>query len=169
MRFLGIGTTLITGLWWLKLYMAAAISMGAPALARHPNKYLVPEGYVGWVSVRYGEKDANELEVENGTRICQIPDVGLLRTSSPLEEGWAKDEYFYYSQDGSLHRLRSTGWGAGGMIWGDSAEWKQTSGGTAPAQITQYFYIGTEEQYQRAVSLHEIRPFNESKRIQTKP
>src|SRR5260370_34781901 len=148
MRFLGIGTTLITGLWWFSLSMVAAISMGAPPIARHPTKFLIPEGYVGWVSVRYGEKDATALEVNNGTRICQIPDVGLLRTSSPVEKGWAKDKYFYYSQDGSLHALKDTAWGQGGMIWGDSYEWKQTV-------VAEYFYVATEEQYHRAVTLNE--------------
>ncbi len=161
MRFLGIGTTLITGLWWFSLSMAATIFMGAPPIARHPTKFLIPEGYVGWVSIRYGEKDATGLEVNNGTRICQITDVGLLRTSSSVEKGWAKDKYFYYSQDGSLHALKDTAWGQGGMIWGDSYEWKQTV-------VAEYFYVGTEEQYHRAVSLNETRPFNESKRIQRK-
>lgn len=169
MRFVGIGTTLITGLWWFSLSMEAAISMGAPPLARHPTKFLMPEGYVGWVSVRFGEKDATALDVNNGTRICQVPDVGLLRTSSPVEKGWAKDEYFYYSQDGSLRSLRETGWGGGGMIWGNGTEWKQTSKGTSPTQVTAYFYVGTEEQYHRAVSRNEIRPFNESKSVQEKP
>jgi hypothetical protein len=162
MRLVGIGTTLITGLWWFSLSMAAAISMSAP-IACHPTKFLVPEGYVGWVSVRYGEKDAPALEVSSGTRICRIPDVGLLRTSSPVEEGWAKDEYFYYSQDGSLHGLKGTGWGKGGMIWGGSNEWEQTPEGTTPNRIAQYFYVGTEEQYHRAVSSNESRPFNEAK------
>jgi hypothetical protein len=168
MRFLGIGTTLITGLWWLSLWMMAAISMGAP-IARHPTNFLVPQGYVGWVSVRYGEKDATALEMKSGTRICRIPDVGLLRTSSPVEMGWAKDEYFYYSQDGSLHALKDTGWGKGGMIWGDSNEWEQTPDGTTPTRIAQYFYVGTEEQYHRAVSSKESRPFNESKSSPRKP
>jgi hypothetical protein len=149
--------------------MVAAISMGAPPIARHPTQFLIPEGYVGWVSVRYGEKDATALEVKKGTRICKFPDVGLVRTSSPDEKGWAKDEYFYYSQDVSLHPLKDTGWGEGGMIWGGSDEWKQTVDGTAPTQVAQYFYIGTEEQYHRAVSRNESRPFNESKIVQRKP
>ena len=164
MRLLGIGTTLITGLWWFSLSMTATISMGVPPIARHPINFLVPQGYVGWVSVRYGEKDATALEVKSGTRICRIPYVGLLRTSSPVEMGWAKDEYFYYSQDGSLHALKDTGWGNGGVIWGGSNEWEQTPEGTTPTRIAQYFYVGTEEQYHHAVSSNERRPFNESER-----
>src|SRR5688500_5891440 len=42
-RFLGIGTCLFTGLWWVTLYAGAAISMGAP-IARHPTRFLIPDG-----------------------------------------------------------------------------------------------------------------------------
>ena len=161
-RFLGIGTTLITGLWWFSLSTVAAISMGAP-LARHPTKFLIPEGYLGWIEVKYGEPNARALQVNKGTFICQLPDSGLLNTSSPLEEGWAKDEYFYYSKDGSLHGLKETGWGAGGMIWGNTNEWQLSPDGSMPKQVAAYFYVGTEEQSHRAESRSGRRPFDESK------
>src|SRR6266853_4026733 len=162
MRFWGVGTALITGLWWFSLSTVAAISMGAP-LARHPTKFLVPKGYVGWIEVKYGEPNSPALQMNERTFICQIPDGGLLSTSSPLKEGWAKDEYFYYSKDGSLHALNETGWGAGGMIWGATDEWQQPQSGSKLKQIAAYAYIGTEEQNHRAVSTNEIRPFDESK------
>lgn len=90
--------------------------------------------------------------------MCRIPDSGLLRTSSPLEEGWAKDEYFYYSKDGSVRVLKDTGWGLGGMIWGGSN-----------SAADEYFYVGTEEQYHKAVSINESRPFNESETDRISP
>jgi len=161
-RFFGIGSCLITGLWWFSLATTAAISMGAAPIARHPTKFLIPANYVGWVAVKYGEPKAPELQINNGRFICQIPPDGLLVTSSPLEQGWAEDEYFYYSQDGSTHALKATGWGRGGMIWGDSNEWQQTPSGFTPVQITSYFYVGPEERYHHAVSSNESRPFNES-------
>jgi hypothetical protein len=161
-RFLGIGTSLITGFWWFSLSTVAAISMGAP-IARHPAKFLIPEDYVGWVEVKYGEMSAPALQLNNGTFRYQIPDSGLLSTSSPLEEGWAKDEYFYYSKDGALHGLKETGWGFGGMIWGNTNEWQQSPSGSKPKQVAAYFYVGTEEQYHRAESRNGRRPFDESK------
>jgi hypothetical protein len=106
--------------------------------------------------------------MNNGTRICQIPADGMLLTSSLSEQGWAKDEYFYYSGDGSVSELRDTGWGRGGMIWGGSTEWQQPASGSKPTQITEYFYVGTEERYHHAVSSNESRPINESA-IQTVP
>ena len=164
-RFLGIGTTLITALWWFTLVMAAGISMGTP-IARHPTEFLIPEAYVGWVYITYGEKGAIELEIKSRTRICRIPDIGVLRTSSALEQGWAKDEYFYYSKDGSLHVLKDTGWGKGGMIWGDSVDSHQGSGGTDPTQLTEMFFVGTEEQFRRAKPWQLPPPSNESKQKQ---
>ncbi len=152
-RLLGVGTSLATGLWWLSLSMGAAIAMGAPPIARHPTKFLVPQGYVGWVKIQHGESGP-PLEMSNGAFVCRIPASGILQTSSPLEDGWAKDEYFYYSEDGSLHPLPDTGWGGGGMIWAGNTEWQQTGNGTRPTQFSEKFYVGREDQYHR----NESRP-----------
>lgn len=63
-RFLGIATCLVTGLWWFSLSMLPAIPGTAP-IVRHPTKYLIPEGYVGWVKINHGEKAA-PLQLSNG-------------------------------------------------------------------------------------------------------
>jgi hypothetical protein len=151
-RFLGVGTSLLTGFLWFGLVMGAAISMSSP-ITRHPTRFLIPVGYVGWVEVKYGDSDAPAFPLDKGTLVCRIPDSGLLVTSSSLEKGWAKDEYFYYSKEGSVRALKETGWGSGGMIWGGSN-----------STIDQYFYVGTEEQYHKAVSTNESRPFNETEK-----
>jgi hypothetical protein len=149
-RFLGIGTSLITGIWWLGLVMQSAISIGV-VTARHPSRFLVPDNYIGWVEVRYAKSNTNALPVMNGTLICQIPDSGLLETSSPLEEGWAKDEYFYYSRDGALHALKSTGWGQGGVIWGGTN-----------STTEQFFFVGTEQQFRHGVTSGREGPFQKA-------
>ncbi len=149
-RSWGVGSCLITGLWWLSLATTAGISMGAP-LARHPTRFLIPANYVGWIEVEYGQTTAPVLPMNKGALICQIPADGILVTSTPLEQGWAKDEYFYYSQDGSVSELRDTGWGKGGMIWANTVE----GCGSAPVQLTERFYVGTEESYR-----HGVQPLN---------
>jgi hypothetical protein len=161
-RFLGIGTSLIIGVWWFYLSIGAAISMSAP-LARHPNKFLIPQGYVGWVGVRYGDKDAPPLPTDHGMFAYRIPATGFLSTSSPLEAGWASDYYFYYSDDGAIRALKSTGWGLGGMIWGEAVESQETPDAAKPS-LREYFYVGTEGQYHQAVANNEPRPFNESRK-----
>jgi hypothetical protein len=152
-RWLGVGTCLVTGLWWLTLAFGAAISMGAPTIARHPTHFLIPQGYVGWVKIDHGQSGP-PLEMSNGAYICRIPASGVLQTSSSLEDGWAKDEYFYYSADGSLSPLPETGWGGGGMIWGGNTKWQLEGNGTRPKQLSENFYVGLENQYHR----NESRP-----------
>lgn len=147
MRFLGVGTCLATGFWWLSLAIGAGISMGAP-IARHPARFLIPRGYVGWIKVKYGET-APALELSNGTYICRVPANGILATSSHLEDGWAKDEYFYYSDDGSLEALPDTGWGGGGMIWAGNVGSTQPQDGSRPTRLAESFYVGREDQYRR--------------------
>jgi hypothetical protein len=159
-RFWALSSCLITGLWWLSLAMTAAISMGAP-IARHSARFLIPADFVGWVEVNYGARNMPALQIEDGVLIFRIPSDGVLATSSALEEGWAKDQYFYYSQDGSITELRDTGWGKGGMIWANSVGAQQPVRGSSAVNFTERFYVGTEEEYRRGVSNHETRPFKE--------
>jgi len=130
--------------------MEAAISMGA-SLSRHPVEYLIPDGYVGWVTIMHGA-NAPPLEMRSGEYVCRIPSSGMFETSSKIEDGWAKDEYAYYAVDGSLRRLLETGWGKGGMIWGGSVEYEAQGGSTRPTQIDERFFVGTEQQYDRSVN-----------------
>lgn len=150
-RWLGVGTSLMAGLWWLSLSVGAAISMGAPPIARHPTKFLIPQGYVGWVKIEHGESGP-PLKMSNGVYICRIPTSGIFQTSSLLEDGWAKDEYFYYSEDGSLRTLPDTGWGGGGMIWGGNTKFQLTGNGIRPKRFSENFYVGREDQYHNKVS-----------------
>jgi len=155
-RILAIATCLATGLWWFTLWGVAAISMGSSPMARHPVVYLIPDGYVGWIRIRHGE-EAPRLELSNGKYICRIPASGILSTSSEQENGWAKDEYFYYSEAGSQQSLPDTGWGGGGMIWAGSDEW-QSADGSKPKQFLEKFYVGKEDQYRR----NESHPASEN-------
>jgi hypothetical protein len=150
-RWLGVGTCLMTGLWWLSLWFFVAISMGGSPIARHPTKFLIPQGYVGWVEIEHGE-GAPPLEMSNGVYICRIPASGILQTSSSLEDGWAKDEYFYYSEDGSLRALPDTAWGGGGMIWGGDIKFQLDGNGIRPTRFSENFYVGREDQYHKNVS-----------------
>jgi hypothetical protein len=147
-RFLGIATCLVTGVCLFTLSMGTAIAVGAAPIVRHPTKYLIPEGYVGWVSIKHGE-NADPLQLSSGKYISRIPANGVLFTSSLMEDGWARDEYFYYSPNGSLRELRNTSWGEGGMIWAGANEWELSQDGSKPRKFTENFYVGTEDQYHR--------------------
>jgi len=150
-RFIGLGSCVATGVWWFALATGAALSMGS-VTTRHPTRYLIPSGYVGWVKIEYGD-GGPPLEMSKGTYICRIPPSGVVPTSSQMEEGWAKDDFFYVSADGRLTKLPDTGWGGGGMIWAETISSDQEVRAKTPNRVTESFYVGTESQY-RATQTH---------------
>lgn len=68
---------------------------------RMPLRYLFPQGFAGKYSIELGVKTAAPLPVEGGFPVVQIPKDGQLQTSTVLEDGWAKDEFYFVSPDGT--------------------------------------------------------------------
>jgi hypothetical protein len=60
--------------------------------ARH---FYLPEGYSGWVTVRFEKPGATELPIADGAQQLHIPESGIMETSSKLHTGWSKDEFFW--------------------------------------------------------------------------
>ena len=109
----------------------------------HPSKFLIPEGYAGWLLLDYNVKDTQPVPVENDVKIFKFPATGALSTSSFGPERGAEDEYFYYSAVGSLHEIPTDYRNGKGMIWG---QYEGTRNGT----LSQFgFFVGTEEQYKK--------------------
>lgn len=70
------------------------------SLKRTNRKYIIPEGYEGWVTVRYNFPGSSPLQEVDGFYELHIPDSGYLLTSSPLEKGWGKDEFYWRGPSG---------------------------------------------------------------------
>jgi hypothetical protein len=109
-----------------------------------PSRYLIPEGYVGWVKINFRIKGASALPVEDDHYLLKFPASGLLETSSDMEYGVASDDYFYYCGN-TRRKLESTGWDGDGMIW---AVYNGSSGNNSAERtdIHEGFFVGTEEQ-----------------------
>lgn len=109
----------------------------------HPSRFLVPDGFVGWLLLDYGVKGAELVPTEDGMKIFKFPASGALSTSSAGPERGAEDKYFYYFADGSLREIASDYRNGKGMIWGQHE-------GTRSGALSQFgFFIGTEEQYKK--------------------
>ena len=128
----------LMGVWFVLLPLTFFSQQCEPA--RQPSRYLIPDGYVGWVNIYFLVKDAPELPVEEGHYLFRISASGELRTSSRLEGGMAKDDYYYIDTQGHRRKLESTGWGKGGMIWAE------ITGNDEKGMIFERFFVGTEEQ-----------------------
>ena len=69
-----------------------------------------------------------------------------------MEEGWAKDEYYYV---GNLRTvIPATASGKGGLVWGGGNGSVQKAG--EKKKIYEIFFIGTEEQFNHAPKPSEL-------------
>jgi len=125
---------------WLSISQAACLK------ERRPSKYLIPEGYVGWVRINYLVKGAAPIPIEDGYEVFRFPVSGELNTSLDIDAGWAKDEYYYYSADGKkLVPIVETQMirGHGVINEGDGKEY----------EIKRFveFFVGPDEEYRKSV------------------
>jgi len=134
----------LLSLCFLLMLCCTLSSTAACQESRRPSRYLIPEGYIGWVNIYFGVKDAAPLPVEDEHYLLKIPPSGELKTSSSIEAGVASDDYYYYDNAGNkLGRLESTGWDEGGMIWAESFGDGEKGGNNLR------FFVGTEEQLKK--------------------
>jgi hypothetical protein len=112
---------------------------------RQASRHLMPDGYVGWVKIYFKVANAPALPIEDGYYLFKFPASGVLQTSSAMEDGWAQDQYFYYSAE-TRRPLKVTGRDGDGLIWaGYNGE-----GGNVPPQASEFyegFFVGTEAEY----------------------
>jgi hypothetical protein len=110
---------------------------------RPPSRFLIPSGYVGWAKVEYHIPEAPPLPQDGKYRLVRLNAGATARTSSDLPEGWAHDQFFYYT-DGAQRPLSNAGWCKGGMIWGEIT----TSDKSTKVQM---FFVGTEDQFRAEI------------------
>lgn len=116
---------------------------------RTPDKYIIPADYRGWIVITYGVSNALPLRVSNGYNEILISNKGIFETSSPLQDGWANDLY-YFSDNKGLVPIKATEPGKGGMIWGGNVNVIEGEGNGRKIK-KQRFFIGSEEEFNRAV------------------
>jgi hypothetical protein len=131
-----------------------AIEWQQKANERTPSRYEIPDGYVGWVEIRYEIAGFPITPVKNRQLVFTIPPSGLLKTNSAQQFGAAHDQYLYCATNG-CKELLDTGWGKGGMIWGESSGTFQESGRSEVR--LQHFFVGTESQYKKMQALSSMQ------------
>ena len=108
---------------------------------RAPYRFLIPNGYVGWVEVIFAVVDEPGLPIHEGFKIVRFSKEGTLKTSSKLEDGWAKDEYYYY--DGDTKQKLSDGYQTGMINAGSSGIRDRGS------KQSLWFFVGSYDQYMK--------------------
>src|SRR6185503_21241714 len=84
--------------------------------SRRPSRFLIPQGYVGWVQVDFGVKGAPPAQTDEGFHLFKFSADGRIVTSSDIEFGKAMNEYYCYADD-RRQKLSLGEEDRGGMIW----------------------------------------------------
>ncbi|MFZ0293492.1 MAG: hypothetical protein WAL52_07790 [Candidatus Sulfotelmatobacter sp.] len=134
---------IVVGILVLAPLIAFAIWLGFGA--RHESlrssRFLIPEGYTGWVRVEFEVPGAPPLPMDHGEYTIEIPSGGILRTSSAEQYGWARDRYYYYSGQNARSLSDS---GESAMIWG---KLNGEAAGVSGKQKYEEFFVGTAQQF----------------------
>lgn len=113
---------------------------------RRPDRFLIPDGFKGWAKIKFQVPNAPPLPVEDGHWLLQLDRDGHLQTSTMLEGGLAKDDFFYVSDHRRIP-LRKTESCGGGSVWAVAKGSDRISERTD----TEWFFVGTEAEYRRQV------------------
>lgn len=119
-----------------RIAVVAALLMMAAILAacsrEKRERFVIPDGYAGWVCVSYGVDGAPELPTEDGYRLIVVPWSGVVETSSPGLPGPGYVDEFLYDSDGRRRHV-DVGWELGGGYTQSSAP--------QPGQYTHKFWL----------------------------
>jgi hypothetical protein len=138
---------IVVGALTLVLVTALAVwlSVSARNSTRPASRFLIPEGYTGWIRIEFEVPEAPPLPMESGQYILKVPPDGILRTSSGQQYGWAKDHYYYYSAQATRPLPNS---GSAALIWGRI---NGEGSGAAGKQKYEELFVGTEDQFKNQV------------------
>jgi hypothetical protein len=95
---------------WKTKLLTIAIPIGFVAYSFYnsftaPERYLIPENYIGPVIVIFNQKDGQPKEYEGKRRLYRIPLTGVLFTQFKDEQGWINQDYYYVSPSGARKKL----------------------------------------------------------------
>jgi hypothetical protein len=71
-----------------------------------PEIHLIPSGYVGYVYIFHNVPDGEPAQYDARARVYQIPKDGILRSRTPMNDGWhITPQYFYVGADGKREKI----------------------------------------------------------------
>jgi hypothetical protein len=139
---------LLVGAFTLALLTSLALwgGMSTRNSTHRSSRFLIPEGYTGWIRIEFEVQSAPPLSMEGSQYVFKIPSDGLLRTSSAEQYGWAKDHYYYYSAQG-VHALPDSG--PAGLIWGKI---NGEESGASGKRKYEEFFVGAAQKFKDQVN-----------------
>jgi hypothetical protein len=80
----------------MNIFLAIALMIGQPQLPRaEPEIHLIPDGYVGWVTIAFRAANGEPAVYEGRSRLYRIPQSGILITVVEPNVGSSPDWKFF--------------------------------------------------------------------------
>ncbi|RJE84628.1 hypothetical protein D3P07_22100 [Paenibacillus sp. 1011MAR3C5] len=112
------------------------------------HKYILPEGFTGWVEIIYEQPGYPALKKEGKKYIYNVPESGKMLTSTKNFSG--PMDFSYMDRNGKLIEFRTVS----PMIHGvNTSSGGSSSGEIFPQKVT--FFVGTEEQWREASEIRQ--------------
>jgi hypothetical protein len=132
----------------LTAVLLALVAVAGCKKTRTPDKYIFAEGFTGGAVVIYNVASAPALPVVDGMIVVEFPADGVLETSSAMEDGWAKDQYFRHQ--GAQLKALSEAAGSEEVLPG-------YTGQTGSCPSLQTAFVGSKAQYDAMHSALETK------------
>jgi hypothetical protein len=145
--------TLRVPLLWLALVCLPRIACGQET-PRRPYRFLIPDGYVGWVKVEFNVKGAPPLLFKDGCYTFEVPTSGRFQTSSDEEFGLARDQYYYVAGDSKRRLVSDVIIDDVTIIWKGYGGSLSTSNSTEKPYKYVYFFVGPKAEYEKYKCKH---------------
>lgn len=136
--------------WFLAL--CCSVSCAACIRWRTPYVYEIPENFRGWVRVDFDAQGCPALGV--GQRAIRVPLNGRLCTSSKIEEGVGRDEFYLVGR--VRKRIYEDAPADTRLVWGRSFGVERSSAGFSKSFMT--LFVGSRQEYEAKV---DERPWAE--------
>jgi hypothetical protein len=121
--------------------MIVGVAVQVGCSQRRGDVVEIPDGYIGWVEIKYSADCPPAPELADGRLLLRINRDGRLCVGSRWEEGYAVDEFFYVRPTGR-RRVLSEETPTTGMIWARSSGHYNLG-----KVVTERFFVGTEKQF----------------------
>jgi hypothetical protein len=72
---------------------------------RDEEYYILPSHYKGVVIILYNQKNGQPIKYEQGKRVYEVPQDGILRTQFTHSAGWLNLDEFFYLEDGKKIKI----------------------------------------------------------------
>lgn len=125
--------------------LAAVMVAGVSCGVRAGNITLIPDGFEGWVVIRYQVPGEPSLGREGAKTIVKVPASGSLITNSDRPNGYGIDEYYFVGADGKRVPIQNE---AEGCKRQDAPCVQQFEFVTSPIKATMFF-VGQKPDFGR--------------------